>query len=583
MAAQSDLTAVRDLGRRQALLWLSAITVLAAVLRFYGLRWGAPYHQFHLDEHYVFLGAAKLRVSMEEAANLYKFFMYPPFVMHLLNAVRSVYELITQHRLDLTVPRDQITYMVMGRTISAAFGTATIPLVYLVAARVSGRLAGVFAAFLLAIATLHLRDSHFFTTDIAMTFLTVVTWWCALRVADGKGVGASIGSGVAFGAAVVAKYTAVFLAPIIAIAHLLAPVAAGDRRDAPWFTRRVLWAALAGVIGVAVFFVIDPMVLFYPARFREDIREQVTAPLLAGESRQWLAQFGDVSELTYWFTNLLWWGLGPALEIWALAGVVWLFLRRDRAAFISAAFPVAYWLMASRSAGVFPRYAVPLVPPLAICAACLSVDWLNRPRLRFVSLAATTVVFLTTAFWGLAYMNVYRHPDARLEAGRWAMANIPEGANVLVEPSQGTPPMGNYLANVNFNQDYVVWHGRDETGERDDHFHLVTMDMYRSLWNTGTTDDWRRAYVQSRLDKVDWIVMDDHFFVQYSHQPEGEHSVAKQYYRDLFAERLGFRLIKTFKTYPSLFGITINDDDAELTFHDLDHPKVYIFRRFRSP
>ena len=41
---------------------------------------------------------------------------------------------------------------------------------------------------LLAVATLHLRDSHFFTTDIAMTFLTVVAWWFILRVADGKGV-----------------------------------------------------------------------------------------------------------------------------------------------------------------------------------------------------------------------------------------------------------------------------------------------------------------------------------------------------------------------------------------------------------
>jgi len=126
----------------------------------------------------------------------------------------------------------------------------------------------------------------------------------------------------------------------------------------------------------------------------------------------------------------------------------------------------------------------------------------------------------------------------------------------------------------------VLWHTEND-GRRDDYFYLVALDMYRSLWNKGVTDDWRRDYINSRLEMADWIVMDDHDVVQYSHQPDGEHSVVKQYYRDLFTKKLDFRLVKTFKVYPSLFGITINDDAAELTFHDLDHPRVYIFRRFR--
>ena len=36
----------------------------------------------------------------------------------------------------------------------------------------------------------------------------------------------------------------------------------------------------------------------------------------------------------------------------------------------------------------------------------------------------------------------------------------------------------------------------------------------------------------------------------------------KQHYADLFAGRLGFELMRTFKVYPSLFGVTINDDAA---------------------
>ena len=73
--------------------------------------------------------------------------------------------------------------------------------------------------------------------------------------------------------------------------------------------------------------------------------------------------------------------------------------------------------------------------------------------------------------------------------------------------------------------------------------------------------------------------MDDTFLQQYQHLPESEHGVVKQYYRDLFAGRLGFQLVQTFKVYPSFFGWTINDDDAELTFRSFDHPRVFIFLR----
>jgi hypothetical protein len=41
-------------------------------------------------------------------------------------------------------------------------------------------------------------------------------------------------------------------------------------------------------------------------------------------------------------------------------------------------------------------------------------------------------------------------------------------------------------------------------------------------------------------------------------------------------------LIKTFKVYPSLLGVTIDDDRAELSSRMNDHPRIYVFRR-RQP
>ena len=80
-------------------------------------------------------------------------------------------------------------------------------------------------------------------------------------------------------------------------------------------------------------------------------------------------------------------------------------------------------------------------------------------------------------------------------------------------------------------------------------------------------------------ERADYIVMDDTYVQFYEHLPASEHGVVKQYYEDLFAERLGFRLMRTFKVYPRLGGIDINDDGAELTFRLFDHPRVFVFVR----
>ena len=116
-----------------------------------------------------------------------------------------------------------------------------------------------------------------------------------------------------------------------------------------------------------------------------------------------------------------------------------------------------------------------------------------------------------------------------------------------------------------------------------DYYTLYTLDAYVYLYS-GRRErrDQKREYIQSRLDLVDYIVMDDFYVQLYQHLPEAEHAVVKRYYEQLFSGELGFDLIKTFKVYPSLFGVTINDDAAELSSRMNDHPRVYVFKRRQS-
>jgi Dolichyl-phosphate-mannose-protein mannosyltransferase len=574
------LTAANDVSRRSAIIWVALATMLGAAFRFYGLGWGAPYFHFHIDEHIVFTYADALARDTKEAANASKFFMYSPFPMYVLNGIVAVHNMVWP-RLDLAVPRDQVTYMLLGRAISATLGTATIPLAYAIARRLSGRRGGVFAAFLLAAAVIHLRESHFFSLDVSMTFFTVLGLLYAVRIVERGDVAGEAGSALAFGLGIASKYSAAFLAPMIGIAELLSPRAPGTLtpfQPGAWM-RVVVRAAVTVAAGIALFLMLDWLVIRYFDKFRDDIKTWVIDPLSGTTKPEWIAQFADVNVLPYWFTNLLWWGLGPALEICGLAGVVWLLaVRKDRLSILAGLFPIVYGLSAGKTATVAPfiRYTVPLAPPLAIAAGALCSDLIGKPRWRTAGLVTTTVVIGTTMLWAAAYMNVFRQPDSRLAASQWITQNVPAGSKILIEPSHNTPPMGSYLTSVNFHSNYVLFYPQTE---KHDYYHLYALDTYRSLYNRGVDDDFRRNYIQSRLALADWIVMDDTFLQQYQHLPEPDHAVVKQYYRDLFAGRLGFKLLKTFKVYPSLLGLDVNDDDAELTFRSFDHPRIFIFMR----
>jgi 4-amino-4-deoxy-L-arabinose transferase-like glycosyltransferase len=487
-----------------------------------------------------------------------------------------VYELFADP-LVLTVHQDGITYMVMGRAISAAFGTLTMPLAYAIATRIAGRLAGVIAAASLAFSVLLIRDSHFFSVDMSMTFFCMLTWLLLMRMAERGTIGSAIAVGVAFAAAITCKYTAVFMAIPIALAYVVSPHRPRSLRPPGAWVRWGLRGLLVPVTTVVAFVLLDPMVWLYWDKFLFDVRTQIAEPLGGTTRPIFFAHFFDLDHpRLYFFTNLLWWGMGPALEIVALAGVVWLLTRRTKPALLAATVPIAYFIVGGGTVAPFVRYAIPLAATLTVAAGVLCADLLRHPRWHRVGAVVTVVMLGSSALYAAAYMNIFRQPDSRVAAARYLRQQLPPGAKVLVEPSQNIPPIGSYFFATNFYGDYVVWGPRQE---RLDFVQLYGLDTYVHLYRGRATQDEKRAYIAAKVAQADWIVMDDTYTQWYDHLPESEYGVVQQYYRDLFEGRLGFRLEETFKVYPSLFGFEINDDSAEFSFRLFDHPRVFIFKR----
>jgi hypothetical protein len=85
-------------------------------------------------------------------------------------------------------------------------------------------------------------------------------------------------------------------------------------------------------------------------------------------------------------------------------------------------------------------------------------------------------------------------------------------------------------------------------------------------------------YLSEKLSGANYIIFNSRRLYGTLIHLSDKYPIASRYYRLLFTQKLGYVEVAQFSSYPSLFGITINDDGSEETFQVYDHPKVIIFK-----
>ena len=147
---------------------LLALTIVAGVLRFTALDFGLP-DKFRPDEEYLTSRAVGFRNDFNP-----NFSIYPAGQMYVQHGVLRLVALIEGHEGDfreLFLPDGLARAHLVGRQVSAAFGTATIPAMYWAVLPAYGAPAALASAGVMALATLHVRDSKFATADAACVCL----------------------------------------------------------------------------------------------------------------------------------------------------------------------------------------------------------------------------------------------------------------------------------------------------------------------------------------------------------------------------------------------------------------------------
>jgi hypothetical protein len=428
----ASMRALREPGN----LVLAAILAVAALARFWALDFGLPHPAARPDEEAVSaLAGGYLTGSLEQTV-----FTYPPlFMLTVAAAIWLVFRKgpALLSRLNLRVAASQpstAAVRLVARVLSAITGVLSVLVLFRIGQRLFGRTTGTAAAACLALAFLHVRDSHFGVTDIPMTFMVLVAFHAIVRLSESGSTRDLVAASVWTGLAVATKYNAALLALPASLAILDDPL----RRP---FGERLLRTATFGAAMTLAFLVITPYSLVFPAKFLADVSD-VSRHLSEGHGvdlgRGW----------TYHLTTTLRHGLGLPLLAAGLAGQVLMLWRDRRRGLLVALFPLAYYLVTGTGRTVFARYILPAIPFLCLTAGYLVATLgasiaasLRRPGWRVpITAMMTALVVWPSALSVLAFDRLVAREDTRVTARRWIEARFAPGTTIAqIGPTNAHP------------------------------------------------------------------------------------------------------------------------------------------------
>jgi len=410
------------------LLW--AIVVAAAILRAWGLWFGLPHALARPDEreaieHAIAIAAGDLNP---------RFFHWPSLQFYVLAFVFRIDALL---RPGLPAALGTLPfghYAMLARGWVALTGVLTVPVAYRLTRRAAGAEAGLAAAAFLAVAPLHVRDSHFAMTDVTMTWLVLCSLWllvegatrieeagaASLRSSRNFGPWIVLSAGVVGGLATGTKYTAAAILAPAAVAQVSIAVRARPRPSTgvvvPGLAFLGGWAA--GVLLSTPYAVLDF------ARFRADLLFDVSH-LAAGHGPD--LGPGWIRHLSF----SLPYGLGIATFLAAIVGTIVAARRGGLANWLVLTFAGVVYIVTGRGHTVFARYVLPLVPVGCMMAGQAVAALARTRQLPRWALPALVAFIAVPSAVNSAWLDVLlSRPDSRVIAARWIGARLPPGATL---------------------------------------------------------------------------------------------------------------------------------------------------------
>ena len=392
---------------------MTSILLAAAALRLVPIWFGIPYLPARPDEEV----AVSIATRMTEGDLNPHFFHWPSFTFYVFAALYGSASIV-RRVFGFDAPLTVVERVVLARALVALAGTATVFVLYALGRRIVDLTTGLLAAAFLAVAILHVRDSHFAMTDVLMTLLltgSLALLVCAVdtALAGAKAVRWFAASGLAAGLAASTKYNAAALLGAMAAAQIVLVQRREFLRPRTWMPAIAFTSAF-----IASFLIASPYAVLDFKQFEADLRFDFTH-LSGGHGmdlgRGW----------RYHLERSLPYGVGLPAFIAACAGAVPMIGHHARHAFILGGFALPFYFAIGSGTTVFFRYIMPLVPIVCLLAAVALryvTPWLSA-RTHVPARAIMTVLVVLTVAPALVncvwFDVVLSRTDTRVLAADW--------------------------------------------------------------------------------------------------------------------------------------------------------------------
>lgn len=412
--------------------WLSLILLAALAVRLYSVHFGLPALN-DPDELTFELGALKMLGGPT---------LNPGWFGHPATTTMYVLAVLTLAALGLglllgwyaspaafadAVYADPSLVLLPGRVAMVLFAVATIYLTYRLAQALFDRRVALIAAALLAINPVHVTWSQIIRSDMMACFFMLLCMLAALRIARRDRWRDYVLAALWLGAAMATKWPyALSALAVLGAAGLRMARYPGER------TRTLVRLALFGAMALGFLFLISPYLLLdHETALRNMHGEAQVHHLGATGGAPW--------ENAWWYvTGPIATGLGVvglALAAWGLA----LLARRREAGAVILPVLVGFFLLLCIQNIVWERWALSLMPLLAIAGALGLVALVERVGSRWPGLASrgALAAVLAAALLPLSLRAAAdtraRLDDTRQRASAWALAHVAPGSTVLLE------------------------------------------------------------------------------------------------------------------------------------------------------
>jgi 4-amino-4-deoxy-L-arabinose transferase-like glycosyltransferase len=547
------------------------LTLIGAFLHFYNINWGAPFY-FHPDERNIASAVAQLQFPHHMNPQFFAYGSLPIYAIYFTG-------FLTNYIISYLTPGPAILNpnftqaILISRIYSSLFATFLIPLLYVIAKKLTSKQsqssAGLLAAFFATATTGLIQFAHFGTFEMWLTFFTTLLFWSCLHVLEEKKLDHIILLSLIFGILVSVKVSSLALLPI-PLFVLAIQTFRNNRKNQETekfrhpkmlsilhFLRNI---CLFIFITTLIFIITNPYAILASQDFLSSMHYE-SGVALGTEPVFYTGNFANTIPGIYQLLHVYPFLINPLMTVlfipafcyvcyraikkrnpsYQLLAIFFLFL------FISQAFLFVKWT----------RYMMPTLPfiMLTIALALTKLTQANKHLARLLAIEITILIILNSLVAFSYFKTAFVDLDTRISAAIRVQEAIPTKAHILIEPADlGALPFQDAFPHI-------------------DNFNFYELD--------NNSSDAKEMQLQQKIADSQYIILPSQRILQSRLANPAKFPKGYVFYKTLLNGNLGYK--KIYETPCDVFCTIAYLGDPvywwEQTASVFDRPTVMIFKK----